>query len=75
MVSCGEASLTDLKLEEKLKIGTVLRELARAQRQGQLAARERQEYQARLSNLRGQNEIIIKVSVSLVKSRPFDTTL
>ena len=48
-------------MEEKLKIGNMLRELARAQRQGQQAARERQEYQARLSKLRGQNENIIRV--------------
>ena len=59
----GDASLTDLRVEDKLKIGNMLKELAKAQREGQQAARERQEYQSRLNKLRGQNETIIKVSI------------
>ena len=43
----------------------MLKELAKAQRQGQQAARERQEYQSRLNKLRGQNESIIKVRARL----------
>ena len=35
----GDASLTDLRVEDKLKIGNMLKELAKAQRQGQQAAR------------------------------------
>ena len=57
----GEAALTDLRVEDKLKIGNMLKELAKARREGQQAARERQEYQSRLHKLRGQNDSIIKV--------------
>ncbi|KAL1507713.1 hypothetical protein AB1Y20_007326 [Prymnesium parvum] len=61
----GEASLQDLREEERLKIGNVLRELAKAQREGNQAARERQEYLVRLNSLRGQNDSIIKETIQL----------
>lgn len=57
----GGATLKDLRAEEKLKIGNMLRELAKAQREGVQAKNERETYQERLLKLRTQNEGIIQV--------------
>ena len=55
------ASLTDLREDEKLKIGNLLRELARSQREAQQASNDRQEYASRLQRMRVQNDSIIQV--------------
>ena len=55
------ASLTDLREDEKLKIGNLLRELARSQREAQQASNDRQEYATRLQRMRVQNDSIIQV--------------
>ena len=55
------ASLADLKAEDKEKVGNLLRELARSQRDSHQAAAERQDYQARLQKLRSQNAEVINV--------------
>ncbi|EOD21453.1 hypothetical protein EMIHUDRAFT_255263 [Emiliania huxleyi CCMP1516] len=54
----GGATLKDLRSEDKLKIGNLLRELARAQREGQQATRERSQIAARLQAMRSQNDLI-----------------
>ena len=59
------ASLSELRADEKLKIGNLLRELARAQREGNQASSERREYAARLQKLRAQNDSIIQDTASL----------
>ena len=47
--------------DEKLKIGNLLRELARSQREAQQASNDRQEYATRLQRMRVQNDSIIQV--------------
>ena len=59
------AALTDLRPEDKAKVGNLLRALARAQRDGQQANAERQEYQDRLRSLRTQNSEIVQETVAL----------
>ena len=56
----GGATLKDLRSEDKLKIGNLLRELARAQREGQQATRERSQIAARLQAMRSQNDLIVQ---------------
>jgi len=48
-------------MDEKMKIGNLLRELARSQREAQQASQERQEYASRLQRMRTQNQSIIEV--------------
>tara|TARA_B110001452_G_scaffold103289_1_gene85715 strand:+ start:350 stop:544 length:195 start_codon:yes stop_codon:yes gene_type:complete len=55
------AAITDLRMDEKMKIGNLLRELARSQREAQQASQERQEYASRLQRMRTQNQSIIEV--------------
>jgi hypothetical protein len=55
------ATLHDLRNEDKLKIGNLLRELARTQREGQQATRERSQYAERLNQMRSQNNLIVQV--------------
>lgn len=55
------AAITDLRMDEKMKIGNLLRELARSQREAQQASQERQEYATRLQRMRTQNQSIIEV--------------
>ena len=62
------ASLTDLREDEKLKIGNLLRELARSQREAQQATNDRQEYASRLQRMRLQNDSIIQVSSACADS-------
>jgi RNA polymerase-interacting CarD/CdnL/TRCF family regulator len=62
------ATLHDLRNEDKLKIGNLLRELARAQREGQQATRERSQYAERLNQMRSQNNLIVQVC-GIVKER------
>ena len=59
------ATLTDLRPEDKAKVGNLLRELARAQRDGQQASAERAEYQQKLRTLRSQNTEIVQETVEL----------
>jgi len=61
MATAAGASLNELREEDKLKIGNLLRELARAQRDGQQATRERGQYAARLQQMRSQNDLIVQV--------------
>ena len=61
----GSATLTDLRKEDKLKIGNLLRELAQAQRDGQDASKERSQFNSRLQHLRSHNEHIIQETVVL----------
>ena len=49
------AAITDLRMDEKMKIGNLLRELARSQREAQQASQERQEYASRLQRMRTQH--------------------
>eukprot|EP00967_Tisochrysis_lutea_P109217 scaffold169853_cov22-Tisochrysis_lutea.AAC.1 len=62
MASSSGATLHDLRQEDKLKIGNLLRELARAQRQGQQANLERTQYAERLKQMRSQNHLIVQAS-------------
>ena len=64
----GNATLSDLRNEDKLKIGNLLRELARAQREGQQATQERSQYAARLRQMRSQNDLIVQVRESAGRS-------
>ena len=61
MSTTSGALLTDLAGSEKAKVGNLLRELARAQRAGSQASKERNEYQDRLKKLREQNGEIVQV--------------
>ena len=55
------ATVEDLPDDEKCKIGNLLRELARSQREAQQAANDKQEYAKRLQRMRMQNDSIIQV--------------
>ena len=66
----GGATLADLCPNDKAKVGNLLRELARAQRDGQSASAERQEYRDKLLKLRSQNSEIIQVICATVRAPP-----
>ena len=59
------ASLADLQPADKAKVSNLLRELARAQRDGKQASDARDEYQSRLQKLRAQNNTIVQETTEL----------
>ena len=72
-------TLADLCPNDKAKVGNLLRKLARAQRDGQTASAERQEYRDRLLKLRSQNNEIVQVTgvaaLPHLPTRPMSTRL
>ena len=66
--------MADLPDDEKCKIGNLLRELARSQREAQQAANDEQEYAKRLQRMRMQNDSIIQVRAHRPRALRIATT-